>query len=257
MLYFLLTGLTDELSVFNVFRYHTVRTGSAILTALLFIWLCGPWIISLLKLKQGKGQPIRTDGPSRHLIEKQGTPTMGGLMILSGIMVSTLLWADLANLYVWAVLFVTLGFGAIGFYDDFLKVTKSSSHGFSGKIRLLFEFVIAHGVLELSIVIAQGAGGLMMGWALISPGNRTRSDALVIATRRAFTLLLGLAPLLVIAGTIEGNISPSDTAFAAKVTIGLTTGVLLYTYLLLGGRRPASTEGRALSAPGSVRRAPG
>jgi phospho-N-acetylmuramoyl-pentapeptide-transferase len=143
MLYFLLTGLTDELSVFNVFRYQTVRTGSAILTALLFIWLCGPWIISLLKLKQGRGQPIRTDGPSRHLIEKQGTPTMGGLMILSGIMVSTLLWADLANLYVWAVLFVTLGFGAIGFYDDFLKVTKSTSNGFSGKIRLLFEFVIA------------------------------------------------------------------------------------------------------------------
>jgi hypothetical protein len=97
----------------------------------------------------------------------------------------------------------------------------------------------------------------MMGWALISPGNRSRSDALVVATRRAFTLLLGLAPLLVIAGTIEGNISPSDTAFAAKLTIGLTTGVLLYTYLLFAGRRPAPTEERALSTPGSVRQAPG
>lgn len=101
----------------------------------------------------------------------------------------------------------------------------------------LFDFVIGHGVLELSIVIAQGAGGLMMGWALVSPGNRKRSDALVVATRRAFTLLLGLAPLLVVAGTIEGNISPSETPFAIKLAIGLATGALFYSYLLFAGRR--------------------
>ncbi len=101
----------------------------------------------------------------------------------------------------------------------------------------LFEFVIAHGVLELSIVIAVSAGGLMMGWALLSPGNRRRSDALVVATRRAFTILVGLAPMLVVAGTIEGNVSPSQAPFPLKVAIGLTTGGLFYAYLLLAGRR--------------------
>jgi uncharacterized membrane protein SpoIIM required for sporulation len=111
----------------------------------------------------------------------------------------------------------------------------TQAYGVSGG---LFEFVIGHGVLELSIVIAEGAAGLMMGWALISPGNRKRADALVIASRRAFTLLVGLSPLLLIAGTIEGNISPSGAPFAAKLTIGLTTGVLYYTYLLVVGRRP-------------------
>src|ERR1700754_3032471 len=127
----------------NVFRYITFRTGGAMVTGALFVFLFGPWIIDHLRLRQGKGQPIRSDGPQSHLIAKKGTPTMGGLMILSGLVVSTLLWANPVNPYVWIVLAVTLGFGFVGFYDDYLKVTKQSHGGFAGKLRLLIEAVIA------------------------------------------------------------------------------------------------------------------
>jgi len=143
MLYYFLLELSNEISGLNVFRYITFRTGGALMTALFLVFMFGPWLISNLRLKQGKGQPIREDGPARHIIEKQGTPTMGGLMILAGIVISTLLWADLSNLYVWSVLFVTLGFGAIGFYDDYLKVTRASAGGFSGRMRLGLEFLVA------------------------------------------------------------------------------------------------------------------
>jgi uncharacterized membrane protein SpoIIM required for sporulation len=133
----------------------------------------------------------------------------------------------------------------------------TQAYGVSGG---LFDFVIGHGVLELSIVIAIGGGGLMIGWAMVSPGNRKRSDALVMAATRSFVILLGLAPLLVVAGTIEGNISPSDVPFAAKLLIGLSTGALLYSYLLLVGRRPTEarpTTALSPSAPDSARRGPG
>jgi phospho-N-acetylmuramoyl-pentapeptide-transferase len=142
MLYWLI-DLSGKLSVFNVFRYITFRTGGAIITALLFVFLFGPAIIDRLRLLQGKGQPIRPDGPQSHIIAKAGTPTMGGLMILSGALVSTLLWANPANPYVWIVLGVTLGFGLVGFYDDYLKVTKQTHGGFSGRTRLLLEAIIA------------------------------------------------------------------------------------------------------------------
>jgi len=142
MLYFL-GQLGDSLTAFNVFRYITFRTAGAVITALFFVFMFGPGMIALLRLKQGKGQPIREDGPAGHLLTKKGTPTMGGLMILSGAVFSTLLWANLSNGYVWVVLFVTLGFGAIGFYDDYLKVKRMSHKGFGGRQRLLLEALIA------------------------------------------------------------------------------------------------------------------
>ena len=153
-----LAELHQSFTAFNVFRYITFRTGGAVVTALLFVFLFGPGMISTLRLKQGKGQPIRTDGPQSHLITKKGTPTMGGLMILSGIVVATLLWANLANLYVWAVLLVTLGFGLIGFYDDYLKVTKQTHNGLSGKVRLAIEAVIAG--VAVVIIMTWGKSGL-------------------------------------------------------------------------------------------------
>ncbi len=137
-----LREFSELLGPLNVFTYITFRTGGAIMTALLFVFLFGPAIIDMLRIKQGKGQPIREDGPESHLA-KRGTPTMGGLMILAGFTFSILLWANLSNTYVWIVLGVTLVFGAIGFYDDYLKVTKRTSSGFSGRIRLLLELAVA------------------------------------------------------------------------------------------------------------------
>ena len=138
-----LADLTPHTGPLNVFRYITFRTGGAIGTALLFVFFFGPAIISALRLKQGKGQPIRADGPASHLLTKKGTPTMGGLMILSGLIVSTLLWANLENHLIWIVLLVVVGFGAIGFYDDYLKVTRQTHAGFSGRMRLAIEAAIA------------------------------------------------------------------------------------------------------------------
>jgi phospho-N-acetylmuramoyl-pentapeptide-transferase len=142
MLYFL-SQFGDQVSVLNVFRYITFRTAGATMTAIIFVFLFGPAIIATLRLKQGKGQPIRADGPPSHILTKAGTPTMGGLMIFSGLLVSTLLWANLQSSYVWIVLFVTLCFGLIGFYDDYLKVMRATHRGFSGRARLALEFIIA------------------------------------------------------------------------------------------------------------------
>src|SRR5256885_3495667 len=156
MLYWL-SAFSDTIGPLNVLRYITFRTGGAMITALIFVFMFGPWIIDHLRLRQGKGQPIRADGPQSHLIAKKGTPTMGGLMILSGLVVSTLLWANPVNPYVWIVLAVTLGFGFVGFYDDYLKVTKQSHGGFAGKLRLAIEAAIALAACYALVRLGRGA----------------------------------------------------------------------------------------------------
>ena len=138
-----LEQFSDQVQVFNLFGYLTFRTGGAIITAMFFVFFFGPAIIRALRVRQGKGQPIREDGPQGHILTKQGTPTMGGLMILLGLLVSVFLWADLSNGFVWVVLGVTVTFGLIGLYDDYLKVAKQSHRGFSGRQRLVVEIIIA------------------------------------------------------------------------------------------------------------------
>ena len=143
MLYHLLTPYADQFQLFNVFRYLTFRTGGAVMTALLISFLLGPSLIRWMRRKQGRGQPIRTDGPQTHIIEKAGTPTMGGVLILLSMTVATFLWARLDNIYVWIVMSVTLAFGALGFIDDYMKVTKQSADGIVGSLKLLVQFAVA------------------------------------------------------------------------------------------------------------------
>ncbi|HEX9570530.1 MAG TPA: phospho-N-acetylmuramoyl-pentapeptide-transferase [Rhodospirillales bacterium] len=143
MLFHLLYPMADQFAALNVFRYLTFRTGGAIMTALIISFLFGPVLIDMLRSRQTAGQPIRADGPEGHLLTKQGTPTMGGFLILLAVTLATLLWADLRNGYVWAALGVTIAYGTIGFLDDYLKVKRKDSKGLPGKLKLLMQVVIA------------------------------------------------------------------------------------------------------------------
>src|SRR5271167_2936664 len=157
--------IPEHFAIVNLLRYITFRSACACLTALVVSFLLGPMTIRWLRSVQGQGQPIREDGPERHLIEKKGTPTMGGLLILFALLISTLLWVDLRNGYVWAVLFVTVAYGALGFVDDYLKVTKRNSKGVNGRAKLIAQAVVG-------LIAAMWIAGLArdpMGTALTFP----------------------------------------------------------------------------------------
>jgi len=143
MFYYLYALFGQENVLFNLFRYITFRTAGALLTSLLISFLCGPMLIRWLKSHQHQGQPIRDDGPASHLLTKQGTPTMGGCLILLALTFSTLLWSNLTNGYVWVVLLLTLGFGCVGALDDYLKLTKRNSKGLSAKKKLIIQIIMA------------------------------------------------------------------------------------------------------------------
>ncbi len=145
MLVYLTRLSADQFILANLFRYITFRSGAACLTALFLSLVLGPAVIRWLKSVQNGGQPIRVDGPARHLIEKKGTPTMGGVLILVSLTASTLLWADLRNGYVWAVLLLTLGYGGVGFLDDFLKLSRRNTKGVSARGKLLAQLVLGLG----------------------------------------------------------------------------------------------------------------
>jgi phospho-N-acetylmuramoyl-pentapeptide-transferase len=204
MFHYFLVPLADRFSVLNVFRYITFRSGGAIMTALFIAFVMGPSTIAWLRRRQGKGQPIRADGPQRHIVEKQGTPTMGGVLILLPAVVATLLWADLTNSYVWIVLMVTFGFGLLGFADDYLKVTKRSSAGVSGRGKLAVQFVLAFlaTYLMMSLEEPSLAGGLALpfiksllvplGWGFILFGG-----LVIVGASNAVNLTDGLDGLAI------------------------------------------------------------
>src|ERR1700761_4490326 len=147
LLYEHYAGWVRAYPALNLLRYETVRMGLALITALLVAMGMGSRFIAWMRTKQGKGQPIRADGPESHLLTKKGTPTMGGFMILAGLTVATLLWADLSDIYVWVVMGVTLGYGALGFLDDYAKVTKQTSAGLTSIQKLIAQFAIAIGAV--------------------------------------------------------------------------------------------------------------
>ena len=142
MLYSFLKSFIEDYSFLNIVVYLSFRSGAALLTSLSIVFIFAPKIIDWLKANQKAGQPIREDGPSWHIEMKRGTPTMGGVIILGALIISTLLWADLSNVYIWIVLYITFGFGLIGFIDDYLKVSKNNHKGLSGRLKLIFQFSI-------------------------------------------------------------------------------------------------------------------
>ena len=228
-MFYWLTLLSDGGDFFNLFRYITFRAGGAFLTSLIFGFVFGKPLINLLKRRQSQGQPIREDGPEGHFA-KAGTPTMGGALILGALLVSSLLWARLDNMYIWVVLFVTVGFGAIGFADDYSKVSKQNVAGISGKIRLGLGFLIA---MLAAIVAAQ-----------LHPEGLSEQVALPIlkSTLVPFGLLFFPFAMVVIVGTanavnltdgLDGlAIMPVMIAAAALGVLAYAVGRVDYTQYL-------------------------
>ncbi|WP_149140836.1 phospho-N-acetylmuramoyl-pentapeptide-transferase [Gemmobacter caeruleus] len=249
MLY-ILTQFSDGGDLFNLFRYITFRAGAAFFTALIFGFLFGRPLINLLRRKQGKGQPIRDDGPASHF-SKAGTPTMGGLLILSALVVSTLLWARLDTPYVWIVLLVTLGFGLIGFADDYAKVTKQNTKGVSGRVRMLLGLMIAALAAyaaarfhpealtnQLALPLFKDAL-LNLGWFFVPFGM-----IVVVGAANAVNLTDGLdglaiGPVMIAAGTfgaiayVVGNVNFAD--YLGVHSVPGTGELLVFSAALIGG----------------------
>ena len=206
MLYYFLYALHSKSSLLNVFRYITFRAIMAILTALVISFFCGPWVIQKLKQLQVK-QYIRDDGPSTHL-EKEGTPTMGGTLILFSIVVSVLLWADLTNFFIWVALLVLLGFGAVGFADDYIKLTRKTSKGLSMKEKMLFQLVVA------------------LGASLLLYSYPTFKSTVSVPFFKGFMPNLGMFYLLLVIFVIVGT---SNAVNLTDGLDGLATGPVLIT----------------------------
>jgi phospho-N-acetylmuramoyl-pentapeptide-transferase len=216
--------MPDHYAIVNLVRYITFRSACACLTALIVSFLLGPVVIRWLRRVQGQGQPIREDGPERHLLEKKGTPTMGGLLILFALIISTLLWVDLRNGYVWAVLFVTVTYGALGFWDDYLKVTKRSSKGVNARLKL----------------IVQASVGLIAAIWLMWLARDPMGSALTFPVFKEFAVNLGILfpvfGMLVMMGASNAvNLTDGLDGLAIVPAI-ITAGVFALIAYLVGNR---------------------
>ncbi len=213
MLFHLLYPLADEISALNVFKYLTFRSGAAVLTAMIASFVLGPGLIRLLKSRQQAGQPIRTDGPESHLLTKRGTPTMGGFLILFASVVSTVLWADLRNGFVWVAMLVTVSYGAIGFLDDYRKVVRRDSRGLPGRAKLILQTLIAASaalwVTQLSPEALQNALAvpflknvlLHLGWLFVP-----FSILVIVGSSNAVNLTDGLDGLAIVPVMIAAGV---------------------------------------------------
>ncbi|HEX7391218.1 MAG TPA: phospho-N-acetylmuramoyl-pentapeptide-transferase [Acidiphilium sp.] len=224
MLYALLLPHADAFHALNLFRYITFRAGSACLTALIVSFLLGPGLIRWLKSLQGQGQPIRLDGPERHLLEKKGTPTMGGVLILIALGVSTLLWANLENGYVWAVLMVTIAYGGLGFLDDFRKLTKRDTKGVPGRVKLIVQAVV-------------GLGAAVWITQLMPPGI---ADSLAVPVFKNLLIPFGfvfplIAMIVMMAASNAVNLTDGLDGLAIVPTI-IAAGVFALIAYLVGNR---------------------
>jgi len=218
----------DQFAILRLFKYLTFRSGGAVLTALFVAFWMGPSLIRWLKVKQGKGQPIRHDGPQRHIVEKQGTPTMGGLLILIPVCVATLLWADLSNAYVWIVLFVTVSYGLLGFADDYLKVTKRSSDGISGRLRLIIEFAVA----------------ILATWLIMQVEETSQSGVLAVPVFKTVLLQLGyffiIVGAIVIAGAANAVNFTDGLDGLAIMPVMIAAGTFILIAYLVGNEKFAA-----------------
>ncbi|CAN5380204.1 phospho-N-acetylmuramoyl-pentapeptide-transferase [soil metagenome] len=241
MFYNLLYPLADIFSPFNLFRYLTFRSIAAFLTALILSFLIGGVLIRWLRSKQGQGQPIREEGPASHIVSKKGTPTMGGLLILIALSVATLLWADLTNRYVWSVLGITVTFGAIGFWDDYLKVSKRNPKGVPGKIKFVLATAIA---TAAAWFIAQGSPPSLR-YTLALPFLKDVLVPLGIVGFLAFSVLVivGTSNAVNLTDGLDGlAIGPVIMAAGVFALITYIVGNAIYTNYLYVHHVPRSGE---------------
>lgn len=224
MLYDLARPYAAHVTLANLFHYITFRSGAACMTALLVSFIIGPGLIRWLRVKQRQGQPIRADGPARHVVDKAGTPTMGGVLILLASLGSTVLWVDLRNRYIWAVLGVTLGYGLLGFADDYLKLARRSHKGLSGKAKLIGQAII---------------GLAAAGW-LMHTTDGNLGDALAIPVFKDVLIPLGwffplFGMLVMLASSNAVNLTDGLDGLAIGPTI-IAAGVFALIAYLTGNK---------------------